>query len=1408
MECRLRGQSKIAKVGAGFVKIFLILVTFCSLWAPALPARAQTFEIPGQSGAASAPKTGQQAESKKQASTEGVGWGSSIEVARLSRAAEQALAKGNATQAADYAARAVQAAPQNNRLWFLLGYTARLAGRYPQSVEAYQRGLHSDPGSIEGLSGLAQTYMRQGKSGEAERLLLQVIAANPRRPVDLAMAGELFLRAGDTQRGADLLQRSETMAPGAHTEVMLATAYMKLGQTQRAKQLLDTARVRGGKNVDVFRAVANYYREMGDYKSAVQTLRQLQTKDPEVLAELGSLYALNGDKKEAAETYAKAAAGAPRDIKILLSAAEAQVRLGDYDGARRFLARSEALNPNYYRLHAIRAEIARTDRRTPDAIKEYQLALEELPAAGVPEGVLYPIQLRLELAEQDRAMGDEAGGQALVQRAQSEISQLDIRGMARPEFLRLRASVKAASDDFAGAEADLREALKLEPASLVTMVQYAALLWRNKRPEEARKLYEAVLAREPDNRYALESMGYLAREQGDNQTAEQLFQKLLAAYPDDFVPYSALGDLYTAERRFPLAQENFEAAYKLAPSNPQIVAGGAHAAIEAHQFDLTAKWLAHAQGAMKDDVRIMRQQERYFFHEGKFLESAQLGRKVLEKAPNDREGSVYLAYDLYNLGRYDEALEVSRKYQQALPREANFPLLAGHAEKQSQLLAQAVEDYTRAIAVDPGLDQAYLNRGYVLNDLQNAQAAAMDFQRVLNMQPQNGVAHLGLSFSYLQLHQGKLALAEADQALSLLGESGSTHLARAGALRQMRQLPAAEKEYRAALKFMPGDLTLQLALADTLYHLRRYGESIGALKDALALSPDDAGIYGKMAHAYARLHDRDLTLRYVQAAEQQQGDSSAVLLDTGDALLTLGDSRAAMERFTRALDAPDANRVDARLLIAKLMADRGRWEDARQQVSLAFAEARIGESSPVSIDNLVEAANLFLAMHDFDLAQTYFLKAKEAGAGDQVVAIGLANTYLAMGDAPQAQEQLAAVASTADLSSDFDYTMALANVYRERWDTLQAMGMFARANALSGQDDAAERGLREMAGDEGLRVTQKLSLTSDLAVTPIFDDSTIYTSLSRLNNGEGLITPHSLLETRWTDGFRLHEGDWPLISGFFELRNARGTSAVPSLLKFLPQDTSDYIFNGGIAPIWRRGRNYVAFHPSLSFTLRRDSESPVPLNQNLFRESLYLQTSPFWNWLAVRGSAMHESGPFTEQNLSSRDLVGNVEFQVGRPWGSTALLTGYRVRDLRFNPRPQEWFQTASYAGLQRKFGNKLTLSALGEYVRAWSVLYSNFGAAQMMRPAFQADYRPNPRWEVNGNWAWSRGQGDHVYDNVQSGFFISYVRPWRRKMTDGAGEVAVEYPLQLSLGLQQQEFYQFSGNGQQFRPVFRLTVF
>lgn len=1399
------------------MKKFLTFLPFCCLLALPLTAAAQTFQINGGSAQpqAAAPQ-GQKGKrsSDVSRSEEGFGWGNSIEVGRNARAAEAAMKKGNWGAASSFAQRAVNAAPGNAKLWFLLGYTSRMAGRYPVAVQAYNRGLQVAPKSIDGLSGLAQTYMKMGNIAEAQKLVDRVLASNPKRPDDLMMGAELALRAKQPQRALQFLQRAESLKPSARGEVMLASTYMRMGQPQKAKQLLDQAKRRDPRNVDIFRAVAAYYRESKDYKSAIATLKQAPRQTPALLADLAYSYQLNGDYKQAAGTYATAAAKDPTNIGLQLNAAQSYISAGEPETAKQYVAKAQAIDANYYRLHAIRGLLARDENRYEDAIREYNTALANVPTGGVNEGPLYPVLLRLNLAELYRMANNQAAAQQQIATAQRQMAAIpNISATDQAEFLRVRASVRAAGDDFKGAEADLTQALKLDPTAVNTRLQFANLMWREKRPKEAENIYNAVLREEPNNKPALESMGYLMRETGDAAASEKFFRRVMQADPADYVPYLALGDMYTARKDFTRGLDMYEQAFKRAPQNPAVISSGANACIEAHRIKEAGEWLARAKGPMLDDARIMRETQRYLFHEGKYRESASLGQKVVAKLPQDPRATVYYAYALYNLGRYDDVLSFADRYQRILPTIADFPLLAGHVHKQYDLLDQAVSDYTRALQVDPHMVNALLARGYVRNDEQQAGQAVEDFQAVLKQDPKNGIAQLGMGFSNLQLHRPAPALQEINAAEKSLGENnGPTHMARAEAFRQLHRFNQAIDEYHVALKYAPQDLKLHMALASSLYDMRRYMDAIGEWNQTLRLSPGDPAIYGEIAHAYAHMKDRNNTLRYVQLAEAAGGEQSAVLLDTADALLTLGDFDGAMGRYARALQAPDADRVQARLGIAKAFVERGKWDDAKQQIALAFAEARIGEASPVTSDNLVDAAALFLHMNDFDLAQRYFVKAKEMGAPDDSVAIGLANVYLAEGKSLDAQNELASLGSPSDYSDNYDYMLAMGESYRQQHDNLRAMSAFAHANTLAYDDTVAERAMLETAGDQGITVGHGFSLLSDFSMAPIYDDATIYTIDAQLlgaTSGPGMPPPRSSLETKATTAFRYNRPGLPPILGFVQYRNAHGQISLPSEAKIVNRNTNDFSFRGGLAPTVNLGAAKFHFNTGVQFTLRRDTRDPFDMNQNLFRQFVYMDSNALWNWFTIRGEAFHEAGPFTMRPLHSRELGAGLEFAVGHPWAHTAFVTGYSVRDVLFRPLIREFFTTSTWAGVEHKFGTRADVTFKGEYIRAWRVQDASFAIAQAVRPAVDFNFQATPRWAVNGNFAYDRGEGFHGYDNMQSGFFISYQQPLRRTWNDGSSDLPVEYPLQFSVGIQQDNFMNFAGRGQtMWKPVVRLTLF
>ncbi len=1347
-----------------------------------------------------------------------------------------ALQHGDHAHAVDYARRAVRAAPNDPQLWFLLGYAERLDGEYQQAVDAYSHGLRLDPSSLDGQSGLAQVFSLTGRTKEAERILKQVVASSPDRTSDLTMLGEMSMRSTDYAGAIDWLDRAEQIHPDGRAELLLALSYQHTNQTDMANRYLELAEHRAPNNPEIQRAMAGFYRETGNFAEAIAVLQSIRNPKPDVTAELAYTYQMAGKPSESAKFFARAANEDPKDMTLQLSAAQAEIVTGSIAEANSFLKRATALDANYYRLHALSGEIAEIEDRDRDALQDFTAALASLPEHPA-EGQLYGIQLHMDLVALDRALEDEEDARSQLAKAQAEINAADGSGPDREEFLRLRSSIKLAAGDPAGALADVNDALAINHDRGNLQLD-GDILMKLGRTDEAIAVYKQVLAGDADNRLALTSLGYASRAAGHDEDAERYFEHLAKIDPLSHVAFLALGDLFTARREFTKAQAAYSKGYELDPQNAMVVAGGINTGIEAHNLPLAGEWLNRVSESMKDEPKILRETERYLRLSGKYQESEEVAEKAIKALPDDREVVVYLGYDMFLLGQYDDLLSLTSKYWNVLPKEADIPLLAGYVHKKRGLDERAVADFTETIDRKPDAVTAYVNRGYVENDLRQSQPAASDFEAALKLEPNNGEAHLGLAYADLALRMPDAALRQANLAERESGDSLGLHVIRATAYGRMDLLTMAAREYQAALKFAPNDGALHIGLGNTYFAEHHYRDAIGELEVAEQFSPDNPQIYAWLARSYASLQDRGKTYLNVRLAEQhalsrpaQRAESdpdhiedsgneqSEILILTGEALSTLGDQNAAMDRFEKALVAAGSDRISVRLAIAEIMTQRGHQDDAERQIALGWMEAEAGDTVPPNGPQYVEAANLFSSLHDYELSEDYLARAKAAGASDSEVRIALANDDLALGETVKAKAELAAINDPADEAQNYQYLLAEANVYSQEHLNPQALTAFAQATNGAGDDQTAEQAMLVTGANEGMRVNPHLSVLSDASIEPIFEDSTVYVLDSKTlatfavpsSDTAQLPPPRSSTQTMWTNAFHLHFSGVNALApgGFFQVRNARGSISLPATNSIVDRNTTDSTFNFSLNPTIHLGDNVVTFNTGAQETLRRDSKDPYDMDQNLFRVYSYMSTSSFFNAISVNGFLMREAGPFTQSGLYSRELAAKVDFRVGSPWGKTALLTGYGVDDLLLKSAYVEYYFTSSYIGFEHKFSQRLDLKALAEDVRAWRIYQSQWGISQNLRPAGSVDFIPKRNWDLQFSSAYSNVRGFHIYDATQNSASISYSRPLRRMFNENSTPVPLQYPIRFSAGVQQETFFNFPGSqNEKLEPYVEISIF
>jgi predicted Zn-dependent protease len=218
------------------------------------------------------------------------------------------LARGQAAEAAERFAAAVQAAPDNPAYHDAWGQAliatgaldrglgemevaARLspspdysrslaralnrAGRNADAIDAYRRAADADPGHVETLRELADVYLRANRPTEAVPVLRQ--AANE-RPNDLALAqqlGHALERSGDTESAAGVYGGILEKAPEAHvTRGRLAEVRIAQGRFDEAIGLFQDGLSRYGSAPLLHRGLASALERAGRDAEAAAAYRE------------------------------------------------------------------------------------------------------------------------------------------------------------------------------------------------------------------------------------------------------------------------------------------------------------------------------------------------------------------------------------------------------------------------------------------------------------------------------------------------------------------------------------------------------------------------------------------------------------------------------------------------------------------------------------------------------------------------------------------------------------------------------------------------------------------------------------------------------------------------------------------------------------------------------------------------------------------------------------------------------------------------------------------------------------------------------------------------------------------------------------------------------------------------------
>ena len=671
--------------------------------------------------------------------------------------AKHALIEKDFDTATRLSEQAINQNPKNVEAWLFKGDLLRAQGKVEPALAAYDETLKLKPDNTSAHIVKANLEIGAGKFNEAKLDIDAAKKVTPNGLIVLYTQALLDFSQKKNTAALESLQQVLRVAPEHMPSVLLAGAVqLALGSTQQAEQHL---------------------KKYLDKNPADLHARKL----------LVTALLKSGQPQRAIDALAPALKDAQQDAQLFVLAGESHMQAKEFSKATEYFEKASTLAPQTAMIHTALGMSKLGQGESARAIAELEKATS-LDAKSSQAGILL-VMTHLRLKAYDKAL---AAAKAL------EKEQPD-----NPLVHNLKGSVYLGKVDNVNARASFEKAVSLQPGYYSAVANLAQLDLQEKKPDAARKRFEALLETDKKNAQAMIALANLATLKGQNDEAKTWLERASKENPDAVQPAKLLIAHYL---RMGDKQNAINLATKVQsanPGNPEFLE--LLAQTQSANGDKQASLDNYNKLAvlMPDSALVQfRIASAYAILQNDTAASGAL-KKALRIDPNYLEAYVALAGLEAKKGNYEEILSISRQVQK---QQVKSPI--GHVLEGDVLIAQkkpelAVKAYERAIALNQNgqlitklhgaltqsgkgkeadsrlaqwmkehpadtLARMYLGQINLAN--RQYKAAIEQFQTVLKTEPKNAAALNNLAFAYDQ-EKDPRALEHAEKAYQLAADN-------------------------------------------------------------------------------------------------------------------------------------------------------------------------------------------------------------------------------------------------------------------------------------------------------------------------------------------------------------------------------------------------------------------------------------------------------------------------------------------------------------------------------------------------------------------------------------------------------------------------------------------------------------
>lgn len=493
---------------------------------------------------------------------------------------------------------------------YATGYSRELTQGFEAALPFYRRALELDPHNVALGIRLAQIQLTQKDYDQARQWLETTSQNNPRAPEPWFWLGVVNKTDEKTPAAIAALEQALKLSPAylKATQVLLEIQ-LQQGNDPAVGDLLDRAWVQKSSDPHYWLQLGELYnltlRQKPSLSHLVNEARIQQSlekaaalapDDLDVLTRLGDFYAAGDTPEKAVALYEKLFARRPNLPKIREKLAIAYIRAEQQEKAAPLLEEVIKREPLRVEIYNLLGDVDDDLGRTERALSNYQQSLVINPNQLAPQLHIFILQMKLKRFADAHATLDTAARNYPT--APVIPFYYGIYDTERKDYAK-------AITHFADAESLAHDAGDSTLLDSTFYFHYGAACERTGNVAKAVQLFRKALELNPDNHQALNWLGYLWADKGENLTeARQFIEKAVQLDPDNGAYRDSLGWVLFKQGRAGEAVPHLRRAAELEKNDPTILSHLADALLQLGQRAEAVQLLQKAAAAAPDNKEV------------------------------------------------------------------------------------------------------------------------------------------------------------------------------------------------------------------------------------------------------------------------------------------------------------------------------------------------------------------------------------------------------------------------------------------------------------------------------------------------------------------------------------------------------------------------------------------------------------------------------------------------------------------------------------------------------------------------------------------------------------------------------------------------------------------------------------